>query len=103
MTRRTRRTRWYAQGRGRHRLHPALAACYRNSLRLAAANDCRSIAFPCISTGVYRFPFARACRIALATVKAECARLPAIERVVFVCFGQSDFEAFERIMADSNA
>ncbi len=82
---------------------PALAACYRNSLRLAAANDCRSIAFPCISTGVYRFPFERACRIALATVKAECVRLPAIERVVFVCFGQSDFEAFERIMAESNA
>ena len=82
---------------------PALAACYRNSLRLAAANDCRSIAFPCISTGVYRFPFERACRIALATVKAECVRLPAIERVVFVCFGQSDFEAFERIMAEGNA
>ncbi len=78
---------------------PALAACYRNSLRLAAQNGCRSVAFPCISTGVYRFPFERACRIALATVKAECLRLPAVERVVFVCFGQSDFETFGRIIA----
>jgi O-acetyl-ADP-ribose deacetylase (regulator of RNase III) len=82
---------------------PALAACYRNSLRLASENDCRSIAFPCISTGVYRFPFERACRIALAAVKAECARLPKIEQVVFVCFGQSDFETFGRIIAAAEA
>jgi O-acetyl-ADP-ribose deacetylase len=78
---------------------PALAACYRNSLRLAAANDCRSIAFPCISTGVYRFPFERACRIALATVKGETQRLPAIERIVFVCFSRGDFDRFHAIMA----
>lgn len=78
---------------------PALAACYRNSLRLAARHDCRSIAFPSISTGVYGFPFARACRIALATVKAEAERLPAIERVVFVCFSQQDHDTFHAIMA----
>jgi O-acetyl-ADP-ribose deacetylase (regulator of RNase III) len=81
---------------------PALAACYRNSLRLAAEHGCTSIAFPCISTGVYRFPFERACRIALATVRAECARLPSIERVVFVCFGREDYETFGRIMAESS-
>lgn len=77
---------------------PALAACYRNSLRLAAEHECRSIAFPSISTGVYGFPFERACRIALATVKAEVERLPAIERVVFVCFGQDDYDRFRAIM-----
>lgn len=77
---------------------PALAGCYRNSLRLAAEHDCRSIAFPSIGTGVYGFPFERACRIALATVKAEVERLPAIERVVFVCFGQDDYERFRAIM-----
>lgn len=77
---------------------PALAGCYRNSLRLAAEHDCRSIAFPSIGTGVYGFPFERACRIALATVKAEVERLPAIERVAFVCFGQDDYERFRAIM-----
>lgn len=77
---------------------PALAGCYRNSLRLAAEHDCRSIAFPSISTGVYGFPFERACRIALATVKTEVERLPQIERVVFVCFGQDDYERFRAIM-----
>jgi O-acetyl-ADP-ribose deacetylase (regulator of RNase III) len=78
---------------------PALAACYRNSLRLVAAHECRSVAFPSISTGVYGFPFERACRIALATVRAEVERLPTIERVVFVCFGQHDYERFQAIMA----
>lgn len=80
---------------------PALAACYRNSLRVAAEHGCRSIAFPSISTGVYGFPFERACRIALATVKAEVERLPAIERVAFVCFSQDDYDRFRAIMEES--
>src|SRR3546814_10461121 len=46
-----------------------LAACYRNALRLASRHELRSIAFPSISTGVYRFPFDRAARIALLTVE----------------------------------
>lgn len=79
---------------------PALASCYRNSLRLAAAHDCRSVAFPCISTGVFGFPFERACRIALATVRGETPRLAGIERVVFVCFGTAEYRAFQRIMGE---
>ena len=78
---------------------PALASAYRNSLKLAAENGCRSIAFPSISTGVYGFPFERACRIALATVKAETAKLSMIERVVFVCFSQADYDIFTAIKA----
>jgi O-acetyl-ADP-ribose deacetylase (regulator of RNase III) len=77
---------------------PALASCYRNSLRLAAAHGCRSVAFPCISTGVYGFPFERACRIALTTVRGETECLTGIERVVFVCFGEADYRAFQKIM-----
>ncbi len=80
---------------------PALASCYRNSLRLAAEHDCRSIAFPSISTGVYGFPFERACRIALATVRGETKRLPGIERVIFVCFGENDYHAFARIIDEA--
>ncbi|MCA8928154.1 MAG: O-acetyl-ADP-ribose deacetylase [Alphaproteobacteria bacterium] len=82
---------------------PALAACYRNSLRLAVRYDCRSIAFPSIATGVYGFPFERACRIALATVRGETARLPTIERVVFVCFGDRDHDRFRAILTAAEA
>ncbi len=77
---------------------PALASCYRKSLRVAAEHECRSIAFPSISTGAYGFPFERASRIAVSTVQAELERLPVIERVVFVCFGDSDYQKFREIM-----
>ena len=80
---------------------PALASCYRNSLRLAADNGCKSIAFPAISTGVYRFPFKRASRIAVATTIMELDRLPAIERVIFVLFDQERHVEFEAILAQA--
>jgi O-acetyl-ADP-ribose deacetylase (regulator of RNase III) len=65
-----------------------LASCYRTALDLAAAHGLVSIAFPAISTGVYRFPADRAARIAVGTVAAEiAASTRTIERVVFCCFG----------------
>src|SRR6266700_4018452 len=64
-----------------------LAACYRTALALAAAQRLSSIAFPAISTGVYRFPPERAARVAVGTVVAEIANDPRdIKRVVFCCF-----------------
>src|SRR5437588_6814831 len=64
-----------------------LASCYRTALVLAAERSARSIAFPAISTGVYRFPPERAARIAVGTVAAELAAAPSgITRVVFCCF-----------------
>lgn len=76
---------------------PALAACYRNSIRLAAEHGLASMAFPAISTGVYRFPFDRAARIALATTMMELERSPSVERVVFVLFGQEPRDRFQSI------
>ena len=64
-----------------------LESCYRRSMAVAAENALSSLAFPAISTGVYRFPLDRATRIAVGTVAAGLARLPGIERVVFCCFG----------------
>ena len=58
---------------------PALAACYRNSIRIAVENDCKTIAFPAISTGAYQFPFDRAARIAIAVTMMELERAPSIE------------------------
>ena len=75
-----------------------LASCYRESMRLAHEKAAASIAFPAISTGVYRFPVQRAAEIAVATVAAALATHP-IERVVFACFGAESLEAHRRALA----
>lgn len=64
-----------------------LKSCYRRSMELAAENDVTSIAFPAISTGVYRFPVDRATAIAVETVAAALSGGSTIDRVVFCCFG----------------
>jgi O-acetyl-ADP-ribose deacetylase (regulator of RNase III) len=64
-----------------------LASCYLTALALAGAHRLASIAFPAISTGVYRFPPERAARIAVGTVAADIAHAPrGVTRVVFCCF-----------------
>jgi O-acetyl-ADP-ribose deacetylase (regulator of RNase III) len=65
-----------------------LAGCYRRSLALARANKLQSIAFPAISTGVYRFPADRAAKIAVSTVMGEAKAANAVDRVIFCCFSQ---------------
>ncbi|MBV9774822.1 MAG: O-acetyl-ADP-ribose deacetylase [Gemmatimonadetes bacterium] len=64
-----------------------LASCYRESLKLAVRNDVRTIAFPAISTGAYRFPVDRAAKIAVGEVLAFLEENASIERVLLVCFG----------------
>jgi O-acetyl-ADP-ribose deacetylase (regulator of RNase III) len=77
---------WSGGGRNEEEL---LASCYRTSLALAAQNGLASIAFPSISTGVYRFPPDRAARIAVGTVAAEVAAdARGLTRVVFCCFSE---------------
>jgi O-acetyl-ADP-ribose deacetylase (regulator of RNase III) len=65
----------------------SLAGCYRKAIELAATHELASLAYPAISTGVYRFPPNRAARIAVGTVASElAANAREIERVVFCCF-----------------
>ncbi len=67
-----------------------LASCHRAALDLAAPHGLTSIAYPAISTGIYRFPPDRAARIAVGTVVAELTAAPrGMTRVVFCCFSQS--------------
>lgn len=73
-----------------------LAACYTNSLELAAENGVRSIAFPAISTGVYRFPIERATGIAVRTVREFLKQPSAVEKVWFVCFSEKDLEVYRK-------
>ena len=83
---------WSGGKRGEDEL---LADCYRNSLALAVQHGVKSIAFPAISTGVYRFPLDRAAGIAVREVGRFLADHPEVEKVVFVCFGEDAFEAYQ--------
>ena len=69
-----------------------LADCYQNSLQLAVDNNCKSIAFPGIGIGVYRFPKKEAAKIAIDTVSDFISQTDKIERVIFVCFDDEYFE-----------
>ncbi|MGO3181213.1 MAG: O-acetyl-ADP-ribose deacetylase [Aequorivita sp.] len=68
-----------------------LSNCYTNSLKLAIENNCKSVAFPNISTGVYRFPKERAATIAVHTVNEFLRNHTYIEEVTFVCFDDENF------------
>ncbi len=76
---------------GKNQEAQKLEDCYRNSLKLAEDNDCRSIAFPGISTGVYRFPKNEAAKIAVNTVYKFISRPGKIDKVIFVCFDDEYF------------
>ncbi len=84
---------------GGHDEGDLLAACYRNAMTLAVENGVRTIAFPAISTGVYRFPPDRAAIIALATVNTFLAHDDTIEKVIFCCFSAQSAECHERATA----
>jgi O-acetyl-ADP-ribose deacetylase (regulator of RNase III) len=78
-----------------------LAGCYRTALDLAAANRLESIAYPAISTGVYRFPADLAARIAVGTVSAEIAARPrGMTRVIFCCFAPESAEHHKAACAE---
>ena len=81
---------WHGGGYGEEEL---LASCYRSCLELASENGCKTVDFPSISTGVYRFPLARASRIAVGTIREYLDGHPEIERVRMVCF-DAHTEAF---------
>jgi O-acetyl-ADP-ribose deacetylase len=73
-----------------------LARCYRNSLALAQRHGLASIAFPGISTGIYRFPQGRAAAIAVAETRAFLRADDVVRRIVFVCFNDAALEAYRR-------
>ncbi len=77
-----------------------LAACYRESLELAAVHGLASIAFPAISTGVYRFPAARAARIAVRTVADFLSTHDLPQRVVLCCFGHASADVHRQALDD---
>lgn len=76
-----------------------LASCYRRSLEVADGLGAASIAFPAISTGVYRFPKGRAAEIAVGTVRVAVAST-SVSEVLLVAFGHEDLARYERLLGD---
>lgn len=84
---------------GSHGEAELLAFCYANCVALASKHGARSIAFPCISTGIYRFPPDLAARIALATVGESLREYTDIGQVIFCCYSQSNLDIYRELMA----
>jgi O-acetyl-ADP-ribose deacetylase (regulator of RNase III) len=77
-----------------------LAACYANSLSLAADNGCRTVSFPSISTGVYGYPFEDACKIAIGAIERFATQNGSIDTIVLVAFGQEDAATYARLLGE---
>lgn len=75
-----------------------LCKCYLNSLNLAVENNCRTVAFPSISTGAYRFPLARGAEIAVETILKFLESETCVEEVYMVCFDYNTKVAFDNAM-----
>ena len=75
-----------------------LSNAYRNSMQLAADNNVKTIAFPNISTGIYHFPKDEAAGIAITTVKDFLSEHNKIDKVIFVCFDEENYEIYSNLL-----
>ncbi len=86
---------WYG---GNNNEDELLKSCYTTSLKLAAENGCKSVAFPNISTGVYKFPKERAAKIAIKAVNAFLNKNSLPEEVYFVCFDDENYRIYRELL-----
>ena len=77
-----------------------LASCYRRCLEIAAERGFTSIAFPCISTGVYHYPIRQAAKMAIKTVTAFVEQPCSLERVIFCCYSDEDRQIYTELLAE---
>ncbi|RYZ28202.1 MAG: O-acetyl-ADP-ribose deacetylase [Chitinophagaceae bacterium] len=80
---------------GRNGEGEKLYNCYKNSLQLAVEHNCKTVAFPNISTGVYGYPKQKAAAIAVAAVNDFLQNSKELEKVIFVCFDQDNYDFIE--------
>jgi O-acetyl-ADP-ribose deacetylase (regulator of RNase III) len=79
-----------------------LSFAYLNSLKLAVDNGVKTISFPNISTGIYKFPKEKAARIAVQTVTAFLSTYAQIELAIFVCFDEENHQIYSELLASRN-
>lgn len=79
-----------------------LASCYQRSLKLASTHDIKSIAFPCISTGVYGYPSELAANVAVNTVRHFLENSGHFQEIIFCCFSKNDLMIYERLLELNN-
>jgi O-acetyl-ADP-ribose deacetylase (regulator of RNase III) len=84
---------------GGEKVEKLLANAYSNSLKLAVENNVETIAFPNISTGIYRFPKDRAAQIAVETVSLFLKENSSIKKVIFVCFDDENYNQYKELLA----
>ncbi len=83
---------------GLHSEADLLASCYRRSLALADAHGLTSIAFPCISTGIYGYPIEQAAEVAVGVVREHAAGDTSLAEVSFCCFSAADLAVYRRLL-----
>ena len=83
---------------GKNNEDKLLANCYKNSLKLAIQNKIKTIAFPAISTGVYRFPLEHAAKIAVTEVEKFLTQNKGLEKVIFVCFNEENLNIYSHLL-----
>jgi O-acetyl-ADP-ribose deacetylase (regulator of RNase III) len=86
---------------GSHGERELLASCYRRSLELAVARDLSSVAFPAISTGIFRFPIQPAAEIAIATARAFTQSSSSLREIIFCCYSSEDYRLYDQLLSDN--
>ena len=87
---------------GSHGERELLASCYRRSLKLAVERHLSTIAFPAISTGIFRFPIQSAAEIAIATVRAFTQSSTSLREVIFCCYSSQDYQLYAELLSIHN-
>jgi len=88
---------------GDHNEPKLLASCYKSCFALAREYSLKTIAFPAISCGIYHFPVERAVEIAIQATQAELSVNSAIEKVIFSCYGDSVYQAYQSALTWAKA
>ena len=86
---------------GSNREEELLHSCYENCLKLAVEHGCSTVAFPSISTGIYRFPLEKASVIAVNTILAFCKKHPKLQEVQMVCFDGHTKRCYEKALEEA--
>jgi O-acetyl-ADP-ribose deacetylase (regulator of RNase III) len=85
---------------GAHGERDLLKSCYVRSLAIAEQKQLHTIAFPCISTGIYKYPMDQAAEVAVESVRSFAATSTSVEKVLFCCFSEADLNVYEGLLQE---